>query len=260
MPRKKKQQATDPVSDQPERSHPVGVGVGAAGGAATGAAIGAVGGPVGSAVGAAVGGIAGGLAGRAVAKAVNPTEEEAYWQEHFAGRPYVDSGADYSTYQPAYRYGWESTERHPGRSFDEAEHDLGRDWERARGTSTLEWDRARHAARDAWQRVRQDDTPTDPLGTPRADDDRYWREHFSRSSWAQNASYEDYAPAFRFGREARARYGGRAFEDAERDLERDWERSSAGSPMNWARVRDAVHAAWHRVERALPGDSDRDGR
>lgn len=271
MARKRKNQKEplpdDVARDENERSHPVGVGIGAAGGATTGAAIGAVGGPVGAAVGAAVGGVAGGLAGRAVAQSINPKEEDAYWRENFASRPYVDRDADYSTYEPAYRYGWEATSRHEGRSFDEAESDLQRDWDRVRGESSLEWDRARHAARDAWQRVRRDDSVShhDLASADRdrgfEEEDRYWREQYSSRPYvAQGVGYEEYAPAYRFGSESRTRYAGRSFDEAERDLERDWERRHGTSSLSWQNAKEAVRDAWHRVERALPGDADRDGR
>ncbi len=142
----------DPLSGAPG-AHPVGVGVGAAGGAATGAAIGALGGPVGVAVGAAVGAVAGGLAGKSVAEAIDPTVEEQYWSDNYRSRDYVPAGTDYHTYQPAYRYGWESFERYPGRSFDEVEPELQRGWDERRGDSALTWDKAKAATRDAWHRV-----------------------------------------------------------------------------------------------------------
>src|SRR5512146_1103032 len=96
-------QERDDAAAGETRSHPVGTGVGAAGGAAAGAAIGSVAGPAGTAVGAVVGGIAGALAGHGVAQALNPKEEDAYWRENFASRPYVTPGSAYDTYQPAYR-------------------------------------------------------------------------------------------------------------------------------------------------------------
>jgi hypothetical protein len=133
-------------------SHPVGVSVGATGGAFTGAAVGATVGLVGALVGAAVGGVAGGLAGKEAAETIDPTLEEAHWSNSHATRPYA-LGHDYMTYQPAYRYGWESYSTYDSRSFEEMESDLERDWEQHRGNSTLGWDRARDAARDAWQRV-----------------------------------------------------------------------------------------------------------
>jgi hypothetical protein len=140
----------DPITKAPG-AHPVGVGVGAAGGAAAGAAIGSVAGPVGTAVGAAVGGVAGGLAGKGAAEAVNPTVEDAYWRQNYASRPYIDKGADYEAYRPAYRYGWESYDRYAGQSFDDVEPQLSSEWEARPGQ--IGWSKARSAVRDAWQRV-----------------------------------------------------------------------------------------------------------
>src|SRR5829696_1050286 len=82
IPSESKDLNPDPITGEPG-SHPVGTGLGAAGGGAAGAAIGAVGGPVGVAVGAAIGAIVGGLSGKGVAEAIDPTAEQAYWQENF---------------------------------------------------------------------------------------------------------------------------------------------------------------------------------
>jgi hypothetical protein len=151
----------DPITGTPG-SHPVGTAGGAfAGGAAggiggaavAGAAAGATAGPVGAAIGAAVGAVAGGLVGKAMAERVNPTVEDEYWRTNYASRPYVQSGASYDDYAPAYRYGYERYPEYHGRSFDEVENDLSRDWDRAKGTSRLTWDEAKHATRDAYYRV-----------------------------------------------------------------------------------------------------------
>jgi hypothetical protein len=143
----------DPITGTPG-AHPVGAGVGAfVGGAAAGAASGAVAGPVGSVVGAVVGAVLGGLAGKQVAEGMDPTMEDAHWREHYASRPYVNSGASYDNYGPAYGYGAAEFGRFAGRSFDEVEPELGREWDARRGTSGLNWDQAKPATRDAWQRV-----------------------------------------------------------------------------------------------------------
>jgi hypothetical protein len=143
----------DPITKKPG-AHPIGVAGGAAPTGAAGAAIGgAVGGPVGAVVGAAVGAIAGGLAGKGVAERINPTVEDGYWRGEYANRPYVTKGATYETYQPAYRYGWESRVMHDGRAYDEVEPELERGWSSARGNSTLEWRDAKPAVRDAWHRI-----------------------------------------------------------------------------------------------------------
>jgi uncharacterized protein (TIGR02271 family) len=141
----------DPITGAPG-SHPVGTGVGAAGGGAAGAAIGSVAGPVGTAVGAVVGAVAGGLAGKGVGEMIDPTAEDAYWRENHATRPYA-SGASYDEYQPAYRMGWESSQRYKGHTFDQAETNLQSDWERTKGKSELTWDKAKFAVKDAWDRT-----------------------------------------------------------------------------------------------------------
>lgn len=145
----------DPITDAPG-AHPVGTGVGAAlGGAAAGAAVGTVAGPVGTVIGAAAGAIVGGLAGKGVAEAIDPSVEYAYWRDNYADRPYVESGARFDDYAPAYVYGVESSSKFGDRDFDDIESDLARDWATARGKSGLSWDRARAASRDAWDRVRR---------------------------------------------------------------------------------------------------------
>ena len=143
----------DPITGEPG-AHPVGSGLGAAaGGAVAGAAAGAIGGPVGAAVGAAVGGVAGGLAGKAIAEKIDPTVEAKYWESSYKERPYTDSSLQYSHYDPAYRYGWESRGRSDQSDFATAEKDLERNWSTQRGDSELEWKQARPATKDAWDRA-----------------------------------------------------------------------------------------------------------
>ena len=143
----------DPLSGE-AGAHPLGVGVGAAaGGAATGAAAGLVAGPIGAAVGAVVGGVVGGLAGKSVAESIDPTVEDAYWRDHYKTRPYHNAATDYHEYAPAYRYGWESRQRHAGRPWTEVESDLKSGWESAKAHSRLSWDHAKAATRDAWDRI-----------------------------------------------------------------------------------------------------------
>ena len=141
----------DPITGAPG-SHPVGTATGAVAGGAAGAAVGSAAGPVGTVVGAAVGAVVGGLAGKGIAEQIDPTVEDAYWRDNFPSRPYA-TGSTYDEYQPAYRYGWDSYSKYPGRRFDEVESDLSRDWDRAKGESKLTWDRAKMATKDAWNRV-----------------------------------------------------------------------------------------------------------
>lgn len=143
----------DPISGE-SGAHPVATGVGAAaGGAAAGAAIGTVAGPVGTLAGAAVGAVVGGLAGKAVGEAIDPTREDAYWRENYSTRPYVDQGASYADYGPAYGFGVDAVARYPGRRFEDLEPELSNQWTDAQGSSSLRWERARDAARDAFDRA-----------------------------------------------------------------------------------------------------------
>lgn len=157
----------DPITGAPG-AHPVGTGLGAAlGGAAAGAATGTVAGPVGTVIGAVAGAIVGGLAGKGVAEVIDPTAETAYWRENYASRPYVESGAQFDDYGPAYVYGMNSSTKFADHSFDDIEPDLGRDWLGSRGNSSLSWERAREASRDSWERARQNSDMNPVVGSAR---------------------------------------------------------------------------------------------
>jgi hypothetical protein len=150
----------DPITGAPG-FHPIGTGVGAAGGglagAAAGAAIGSVVPGIGTIIGGVVGTIAGaaggGVAGHAIAENVDPSTEETYWRENYRTRPYVDEGADYTEYAPAYRYGWESGANNSDIPYDQAEPHLEKNWRDNEPKPKMEWARARYAVKDAWDRV-----------------------------------------------------------------------------------------------------------
>jgi hypothetical protein len=93
----------------------------------------------------------------------------------------------------------------------------------------------------------------------------YWRDNFSSRPYVKSGStFEVYRPAYRFGVDSYARLGDHSFEQAEPELEREWERAKGGSQLSWASAKDAARDAWQRVsdatERVSPGDSDRDGK
>lgn len=93
--------------------------------------------------------------------------------------------------------------------------------------------------------------------------DIYWREAFKREPYFRaDHTYDDYAPAYRTGYEAAGRYIGqnKRFDDLEPELRADYERIKGTSRLAWDNAKDAVRAAWHRVERLMPGDFDNDGR
>lgn len=88
-------------------------------------------------------------------------------------------------------------------------------------------------------------------------EDAYWREEYSRSSYVENGvSYETYQPAYRTGYEGYTRYPGQRYEEVESDLQRDYENSRGNSTLPWDKAKDATRDAWHRVEKAFPGDGN----
>lgn len=96
-------------------------------------------------------------------------------------------------------------------------------------------------------------------------EDAYWRENYADRDYVrQGATYEDYGPAYRFGVDSYGRATGRSFEEVEPELKRDWDSNKGRSSLEWDRARNASRDSWQRlsdsVERATPGDSDRDGK
>ena len=92
-------------------------------------------------------------------------------------------------------------------------------------------------------------------------EDAYWRENYANQPYIdRKAPYDLYAPAYRTGYEGRVRYQGSSFEDSEEQLARDYESNRGDSQLSREQARRATRDAWHRVERAVPGDADGDGR
>ncbi len=95
-------------------------------------------------------------------------------------------------------------------------------------------------------------------------EDSYWRDNYSTRPYASGASYEDLGPAYSYGVDAYGRNPNRSFDEVESDLSNGWGSARGRSSLEWDRAKHATRDAWDRlsdrVERAIPGDSDRDGR
>lgn len=95
-------------------------------------------------------------------------------------------------------------------------------------------------------------------------EDRYWRDNYQSRPYVENSTYDDFGPAYAYGVHSHSRYPGRTFDEVEADLGRDWSTTRGSSTLGWDRAKHASRDAWQRVsdsvERAIPGDSDRDGR
>lgn len=107
----------------------------------------------GTACAAGVGGAADSAADSAAEKVIDPIREDAYWRDNFAGRTYVEQGASFGDYGPAYGFGVISYGRYPGRSFEDVESEMSGSWSASRGGSSLSGERAKQAVRDAWNRI-----------------------------------------------------------------------------------------------------------
>ena len=96
-------------------------------------------------------------------------------------------------------------------------------------------------------------------------EDTYWRDNFNQRPYVNaGTDYDEYAPAYRYGYTAYSRYPGRSFDEVESDLSHDWQSNRGKSRLEWEKAKLATRDAWQRVsdriERATPGDSDRDGK
>ena len=96
-------------------------------------------------------------------------------------------------------------------------------------------------------------------------EEAYWRETYtSRPYVTKGANFDDYGPAYRYGYDAYTKYPGRKFDDIESDLDRDWQRAKGKSTLAWENAKHATRDSFQRIsdtiERATPGDSDRDGK
>jgi hypothetical protein len=93
----------------------------------------------------------------------------------------------------------------------------------------------------------------------------YWADNYrDRPYYTHGFGYEDYGPAYRYGVDSYTLYNNRTWDAAEADLASGWEGAKGKSRLAWNDAKHAARDAWKRVsdtvERAVPGDSDRDGK
>jgi uncharacterized protein (TIGR02271 family) len=105
--------------------------------------------------------------------------------------------------------------------------------------------------------VRHTEVQVESLGKDRSsmrasnleDDDSYFRNDWNTNYSSLGGSYDDYAPAYRYGSEMRSndQYRNRDWNDVESDLRSDWDRKNVGEPSTWERVKAAVRHGWDKV-------------
>jgi len=76
-----------------------------------------------------------------------------------------------------------------------------------------------------------------------------FRADYEAQHAAQNLTYDDFAPAYRYGHALASdtRYDGRSWDEIEPDARAEWEQRYPQSA--WARFKRAVQYAWQRAMR-----------
>ena len=94
-------------------------------------------------------------------------------------------------------------------------------------------------------------------------EDSYWRDNYTKTpGYKSDYTYDDYAPAYRTGYTGweRAQASGGTWDTHEPHLRSEYERIKGKSRLNWEEAKGAARAGWDRIERAMPGDADKDGK
>jgi uncharacterized protein (TIGR02271 family) len=81
-----------------------------------------------------------------------------------------------------------------------------------------------------------------------ADDDSYYRSHFTSTYGSAGGSYDEYAPAYSYGSEMANKYRGRPWNDVESDVRTQWEqRDKSGGASTWEKFKAAIRHGWERI-------------
>jgi len=92
---------------------------------------------------------------------VYPEREAAYWREQHPKQSYAKNYG-YDQFEHAYRTGYDTFFRYPGKKFDEVEESVAGDYENAKPASALPWDTVRPAVTSVWDRMAGVISPRDP--------------------------------------------------------------------------------------------------
>jgi hypothetical protein len=169
-------------------------------------------------------------------------DDSTYYHTHYEST-YAASGTDFNDVAPAYRYGNEmrSSDTYRDRDWDDVEHDLRKDWHSRYGTDhePSAWERIKAAVRHGWERMTGETAATG--------DDSYYRTHWTNTYQTSGTSYDDMAPAYRYGTQMRndVRYRNRDWSDVEDDLRADWDtRYGKDGASTWEKMKAAVRHGW----------------
>jgi hypothetical protein len=86
-------------------------------------------------------------------------------------------------------------------------------------------------------------------------EEAYWRANYaSRPYVAAGGTFDDYGPAFAQGVRAYREHPGKAFDEIDSALARDWERARSTSTLEWDQAQHASRDAWRRAGGGTPSD------
>jgi len=141
----------------------------------------------------------------------------------------------------AYRFGQEmhASDKYRDRSWEEVETALKNGWEQ-HVASDASWEASRGVVRQGWDSI-----------SPEIDADAYYRTHWNAryANESGDRGYDEHAPAYLFGDEARRleKYRSHDWDEAEPHLKSDWEARHPGQLSPWEKFKDAVMHGWNRV-------------
>ncbi|MBS0195490.1 MAG: hypothetical protein JSR77_01905 [Planctomycetes bacterium] len=93
-------------------------------------------------------------------------------------------------------------------------------------------------------------------------ENKYWQDAYATRPYASiNHTYEEFAPAYRYGWESYGRRGHQAgtFETVENEMSRGWDKAKGASHLSWDQAKAATRDAWQRVAKAS-GSNKTDSR
>jgi hypothetical protein len=83
---------------------------------------------------------------------VDPQKEAAYWRAQHPKQPYAKNYS-YEQFEHAYRTGYTSFLKNPGKKFGEVEESVAIDYEQGKPDAALSWDTVRPAVNSVWERM-----------------------------------------------------------------------------------------------------------
>lgn len=180
------------------------------------------------------------------------------FQDHYQTH-YRSSGYPYTRYQPAYRYGYDlATDlRYRDREWNEVELEARRNWDDAVQGA---WDDFKDAVRHGWEEVKDafdvdDEYDDDDVYFDHDTDDLDFRNHYEHYYAASGYPYNQYAPAYQFGRNlsAQSQYRDRTWDDLEPAARDEWMATNSGL---WDDFKEAVRRGWESGLDTLGLDDD----